>query len=64
MSRSPLLGKIHWISVVLLGLDRGQLLARRDRDAAKGKEGEIGMETFGHSATEAVPIQTTYGYQL
>ena len=50
--------------MVLLGLDRGQLLARRDRDAAKGKEGEIGMETFGHSATEAVPIQTTYGYQL
>lgn len=50
--------------MALLGLDRGQLLAIRDRDAGKGKEREIGLESFGHRAAEAVPIQTAYRYQL
>lgn len=58
MSRSLLLGKTHWISVALLGLNSGQLLARKDRDAGKRKEGETGMETYGFTAAEGMPIQT------
>lgn len=58
VSRSPLPGKIHLISVALLGLVRGQVMIRRDREAGKGKEGEIGVEIFGQSAAEAMPIQT------
>lgn len=41
-------------SVALLRLVRGQVMVR---EAGKGKEGEIGVEAFGQSAAEAVPIQ-------
>lgn len=49
VSRSPLPGKTHLISVALLGLVREQVMVRRDREAGKGKEGEISVETFGQS---------------
>lgn len=54
VSRSPLPGKTHLTSVALLRLVRGQVMVR---EAGKGKEGEIGVEAFGQSAAEAVPIQ-------
>lgn len=57
VSRSPLPGKAHLISVALLGLVREQVMVRGEGEAGKGKEGEIGVETFGQSAAEAVPIQ-------
>lgn len=49
--------------MAILGLER-VLGQKGHRDSGRGKEGEISMETSGHSAAGAVPIQTAYGYQL
>lgn len=57
VSRSPLPGKTLLISVALLGLVREQVMVRRDGEAGKGKEEEIGVETFAKVQLRSCPFK-------